>query len=415
MNLHLFFDALKKVMPDLMNRLNPPATDEQIDSLKAGYDFEIDPLYIDFLRTCNGEKDTLMMGFGSWIIDTERAKCYHNTEWMDWHSLADNPHLCKDQYYSKKRVPIMEDGGGSSWFMDYDPAPEGKMGQIVCVFRDQPEIVLNCFDSFEDLLLTIIEEVDKGRVSLDESMNSFIFRNYDVGYNYFANKSATYHKNTLTVPTDFFTSLSPEWLAAVSNATHNPIINRDGITATPQEALAVKEIDIRDPKMMDSFVEVMQYLPNVQFLEICKDVELTDAHYKIIKKLRLHRLAIGCPVRHIAKLTDKNALRSLSLLRMYDADINEIAVYKNLIKLDIQRKNDSPSLAFLPKMKRVEELQLWHEELTIVKLEDVEAISKMPKLSCIMAFKTKPTNFDKLIARPRPFYSSFNEAIDFVR
>jgi hypothetical protein len=39
----------------------------------------------------------------------------------------------------------------------------------------------------------------------------------------------------------------------------------------------------------------------------------------------------------------------------------------------------------------------------------------MPKLSCIMAFKTKPTNFDKLIARPRPFYSSFNEAIDFVR
>jgi hypothetical protein len=159
----------------------------------------------------------------------------------------------------------------------------------------------------------------------------------------------------------------------------------------------------------------MQYLPNVQFLEICKDVELTDEHYKIIKKLRLHRLAIACPVRHIAKLTDKNALRSLSLLRMYDADINEIAVYKNLVKLDIQRKNDSPSLAFLPKMKRVEELQLWHEELTIVKLEDVEAICEMPKLSCLLAFKTKPTNFDKLIARPSPFYSSFNEAIDFVR
>jgi SMI1 / KNR4 family (SUKH-1) len=124
MDLHLFFDALKKVMPDLMDRLNPPATDEQIDSLKTGYDFEIDPLYIDFLRTCNGEKDTLMMGFGSWMIDVDRAKTYHSMEWMDWHSIADNPHLCKDQYYSKKRVPIMEDGGGSYWFMDYDPAPE---------------------------------------------------------------------------------------------------------------------------------------------------------------------------------------------------------------------------------------------------------------------------------------------------
>jgi hypothetical protein len=287
--------------------------------------------------------------------------------------------------------------------------------QIICVFRDQPEIVLNCFDSFEELLRTIIEEIDYGRVSLDEGMHSFIFRNHDVGYNFFANKSATYHKKTITVPTDFFKSLSPEWLMAVSNETHNPIINRDGITATPQEALAVKEIYIRDPKMMDTFVEVMQYLPNVQFLEIGKDAELTDEHYAIIKKLRLHRLAIGCPVRHIAKLTDKNALRSLTLLRMYDADINEIAVYKNLVKLDIQRKNDSPSLAFLSKMKRVEELQLWHEELTIVKLEDVEAIGKMPKLNCLMAFKTKPTNFDKLIARPSPFYRNFNEAIDFVR
>jgi cell wall assembly regulator SMI1 len=414
MDINLFFSALKKVMPNIMERLNPPATDEQIIALKAMYDFEIDPLYLDFLKICDGEKDTLMVGLGVWMVSIERSNTYQNTEWMDWHSLADNPHLCKDQYFSKKRISIMEDGGGSCWFLDYDPAPEGKMGQVICVFRDQPETVYNCFDSFEDLLLTIIEEIELGNIVLDETMQFFNFTNC-LGHNYCANKSATYHKNKIEVPENFFTNLSPEWLAAVSNATHNPIINRDGITAKPQEALAVKEICLRDPKMMDTFVDVMQYLPNLHFLYLGKEVVLEEKHYEIIKKLRLHSLTIHCPVNRIADLTNKESLRSLSLSRMYEADINEITVYKNLVKLDIQRKNDLPSLAFLEQMQHVEELQLWHEELTIVTPEDVVTIGKMPKLSNLSTFKTKPTNFDDLILRPSPFFSSFIEEIGFVR
>ena len=119
-----------------MERLNPPATDEQIASLKASEDFKIDPLYIDFLKVCNGEKDTLMMVLGSWMTDLDRGAPYHSIEWMNWHSIANNPHLCKDQPYSNKRVQTMEDDGGSYWFLDYEPAPEGKMGQMICIFRD---------------------------------------------------------------------------------------------------------------------------------------------------------------------------------------------------------------------------------------------------------------------------------------
>ena len=48
MDIQEYFDALKKVMPNVMERVNPPATDEQLQKLKALYDFEIDPLYIDF-------------------------------------------------------------------------------------------------------------------------------------------------------------------------------------------------------------------------------------------------------------------------------------------------------------------------------------------------------------------------------
>lgn len=411
-----FFEALKKVMPDLMERVNPPASDEQLSKLKASYDFEIDPLYLDFLKTCNGEKDTIMMGLGLWMIDIDRANSYHATEWMNWHSIADNPHLCKDNYYSNKRVPFLEDGGGSYWFLDYDPASEGTMGQIICVFRDQPEIVFNCFASFEEFLNTIILEIENGNVTIDESMNSFMYRNNNISYNYIANKSATYHKETVQIPNNFFETLSPEWLNAVNNATHNPIINREGITAKAQEALAVKEIYIRDPKMMDTFVAVMQYLPNVQFLNFPKEVCIKDEDYKVIQKLRLHTLTINCPVKKIATLTDIDSLRSLSLGRIYDADINEIAVYKNLVKLDIQRKNENPSLNFLVQLEKLEELQLWHEELTIVNIEDVKIIEKLPNLIALAAFKTKSTNFENLMARTTNFNINFAEELgEFVR
>jgi cell wall assembly regulator SMI1 len=414
MNIQLFFDALKKVMPNVMEKLNPPATDEQIAKLKASYDFEIDALYIDFLKICNGEKDTLMMGLGSWMTDVDRGALYHSTEWMDWHSIADNSHLCKDQYSSKNRVQIMEDGGGSYWFLDYDPAPEGKMGQVICIFRDQAEIVYNCFESFEELLQTAIATIESGEAKVVDGQY-FNYCTKDGGINYYANKSASYKKNKPTIPNDFFTTLSPEWLYTVSNASHNPIINRDGNWAKPQEALAVKEIQLRNVKMMDTFVEVMQHLPNIQFLLICKEAVLEDKHYDIIKKLRLHTLAIECPVKHIATLTNTESLRSLALARMYDADINEIALYKNVIKLDIQRKTDDSSLAFLLQMPKVEELQLWHEELTIVKPENVQVIEQMPSLNNLSGKKTKGTNFENIIARPIPFFSHFAEELGFVR
>ncbi len=231
-----------------MERLNPPATDAEIERVKALYDFEIDPLYIDFLKVCNGENDTVMMGLGMWMQDVYRSCNYHSTDWMNWFSIADNPHLCKDNYYSKKRVPIMEDGGGSIWFLDYDPAEEGKAGQVICVFRYQPEIVFNCFDSFEELLQTAIVALESGEVQVSD-MQSFDHEYTGNGINYYANKSATYHKNNPTIPDGFFQSLSPEWLFAVSEAIHNPIINRGGIFAKPQEALVVKEIQIRNPAL----------------------------------------------------------------------------------------------------------------------------------------------------------------------
>jgi cell wall assembly regulator SMI1 len=415
MDIQLFFDALKKVMPNVMERLNPPATDEQIAALKSQFDFEIDPLYIDFLKVCNGEKDLLMMGLGMWMTDLGRNSFYHSEGWMDWRSLADNPHLCKDQHYSKKRVQIMEDGGGSYWFLDYDPAPEGKMGQVICVFRDQAEVVYNCFESFEELLQTAIATIESGVVKVSD-MQSFEYGYTGNGINYYANKSATYHKNNPTIPDDFFTSLSPEWLWAVSEAKQNPIINRNGEWAKPQEAWAVKQIQVKTPEMLASFCEVMQYLPNVMFLRFDKGLHLEDKHYEVIKKLRFHELQSECPVKNIATLTDfPKSLRILRLARMYDADISEIAVYENLIILDIQRINDEPSLLFLAQMQYIEELQLWHEELTEVKPSHVEVIEKMPKLNNLSCFKTKATNFDNLILRPSPFFSYFSEEVGFVR
>jgi hypothetical protein len=286
---------------------------------------------------------------------------------------------------------------------------------VICVFRDQAEVVYNCFESFEELLKTAIATIESGVVKVSD-MQTFEFGYTGNGINYYANKSATYHKNNPPIPDDFFTSLSPEWLWAVSEAKQNPIINRDGNWAKPEEAWAVKEIQVKTPEMLEKFCEVMQYLPNVMFLRFWKELQLEDKHYAIIKKLRFHELHIECPVKNIATLTDfPESLRILHLARMYDADISEIVVYKNLIKLDIQRRNDKPSLLFLTQMQHVEELQLWHERLSVVKPSHVAAIEKMPKLSVLTGAKTKRKNFDNLINRPSPFFSHFSEEVGFVR
>jgi cell wall assembly regulator SMI1 len=415
MNIQLFFDALKKVMPNVMDKLNPPVTDEQIAALKASYNFEIDPLYIDFLKVCNGEKDLVMMGLGMWMTDLERGAFYHSTEWMNWYSIADNPHLCKDQYYSKKRVQIMGDGGGSYWFLDYDPAHEGKMGQVVCVFRDQAEIVYNCFESFEELLQTVIDTIESGAVKLSD-MQSFDFGQIGNGINFYANKSALYKKNNLKIPDNFFTALSPEWLFTISNASHNPIINRDGNWAKPIEALAVKEIQINDPKMMESFCEIMQYLPNVQFIRIWKEIDLEEKHFAIIRKLRLHTLNLACYVDNIATLTNNpESLRKLTLVNFNESKIDEMAIFKNIHFLDIQRKNDDASLAFLQHLKHIEELQLWHPSTTTIKKENVQYIEQIPALNNFSTRYTTKDNFENIIARPSPFYNSFTDKLDWVR
>ena len=90
-------------------------------------------------------------------------------------------------------------------------------------------------------------------------------------------------------------------------------------------------------------------------------------------------------------------------------------LYKNVIKLDIQRKTDDTSLAFLLQMPKVEELQLWHEELTIVKPENVKVIEEMPTLNNLSGKKTKTTNFENIITRPIPFFLIFTEELGFMR
>ena len=64
-------------------------------------------------------------------------------------------------------------------------------------------------------------------------------------------------------------------------------------------------------------------------------------------------------------------------------------LYKNVIKLDIQLKTDDTSLAFLLQMPKVEELQLWHAELTIVKPENVKVIEEMPSLNNLSGKKNQ--------------------------
>lgn len=84
-----------------------------------------------------------------------------------WNSLADNPELCKNKYDSSNRIPIIEDYGGSIWYLDFDVAEKGIAGQVICIFRDMPETIYNVAQSLDAYLLLILNELAEGRAKLN--------------------------------------------------------------------------------------------------------------------------------------------------------------------------------------------------------------------------------------------------------
>jgi cell wall assembly regulator SMI1 len=398
MILDKLFDEAQKVMPNLFEKLGVPATTEQIDLIKNSVDFEIDPLLIEFWKRCNGDENLSALGLGVFFTSIEKSILFLQTEWYDWHSLADNHELCKNRYFSKKRIPFMEDGGGSTWFLDYDPAAQGTAGQVICIFRDFAETIYNVAPSFKAFLQLILTEFEQNRVKIHSDYDSFDFECLQGNLPIFwAAQSILQAPHLPKIPDDFFVNMSEDWKYACSNGGKNFVKNRDGVfLGDKNDAYMVREIWIGSDDMMADF-DNLKHLPKVQFLTMRGvTVSLEDKHIDIIKMLRLTSLDISNPVKNIGRLAQIEVLQILRLENVTDSDIGELAELKNIRNLDITLSEPYPSFEFVSKMDNLETLRLTFKSKYKLPKTDVEAISKVPKLNSLSFINAAFSNWEVL-------------------
>ena len=92
-------------------------------------------------------------------------------QWKVWKDLLDSDTFdgmasdpqpgVKSDWWNPKWVPITHDGSGNHFCLDLDPAPGGKIGQIITMWHDGSEREV-IDDSFSDWLSQLANEYERG-------------------------------------------------------------------------------------------------------------------------------------------------------------------------------------------------------------------------------------------------------------
>lgn len=151
--------------------LRPSASDSDIEELEKHLGVSLPNDFVEFLKTHDGQEDTgIFMTRGGKLLSTREIA----DAWDEWRWIANEgigkesepkmrslpPNTIKSLYSNTKWIPFASDSGGNHWAFDFDPAPEGNLGQIITFGPDaDPKIVVS--ESFSLLCSKILADLDK--------------------------------------------------------------------------------------------------------------------------------------------------------------------------------------------------------------------------------------------------------------
>ncbi|WP_196137450.1 SMI1/KNR4 family protein [Aliikangiella sp. G2MR2-5] len=144
---HAFKEGIQDEFKSPFKHLNPPACDEEIQSIAQRIGCNMPKEFIELYKDCNGENDEgLGIGFGLRLLSIQEI----HSEMDSWDEIiADGMEDFNDEckstprnaiqlaYANHKWVPVFSDGAGNFLGMDFDPGPKGKAGQIINFGRDE--------------------------------------------------------------------------------------------------------------------------------------------------------------------------------------------------------------------------------------------------------------------------------------
>jgi cell wall assembly regulator SMI1 len=127
---------------------NPPASDADIDAFERLVGIKLPTSYRALYRWHDGEEDDRWGHiYGLPLVSLKRAA----SDWIQWNkSLAElggNPYMFPSgswppgevdrAYINRRRIPLTQDGSSNHIGLDFDPWPNGRVGQVIIYGRDE--------------------------------------------------------------------------------------------------------------------------------------------------------------------------------------------------------------------------------------------------------------------------------------
>ena len=165
---------LAEFAPEVLNSLQPGATDEQISNTEAALGVTFPEDVRASYRIHDGQSPE-----GPGIMDAWEFLSLSRMldEWRIWKGLLDGGDLADaksepeegvaDDWWNPKWVPLTYSGSGDHHCLDLAPMPGGEVGQIVLMYHDIPtrQVVAQ---SLGEWLKDFADDLEAGRYVYDE-------------------------------------------------------------------------------------------------------------------------------------------------------------------------------------------------------------------------------------------------------
>ncbi len=161
--------------PMMMQMLNDPASETDLSQLETELGQVLPKDFKDFLAVHNGQPWGALNLFDSDRFLSAEDICTYWQRWnevlptieegcieMTGESARSTPDTgIKNNWWNALWIPISSDGAGNSYCIDLDPTPEGKHGQIIRMWHDDPSRELVA-PSFRDWINDYVEDLKNG-------------------------------------------------------------------------------------------------------------------------------------------------------------------------------------------------------------------------------------------------------------
>lgn len=186
---------LASFRPEILENLQPPASDAELASLQERIGVSLPESFIGLYRWKNGQRDIQQMGpfYGLGFLSIADLL----EQWETWKDdVRENPELNESAYNSSAVpgvvkalysnplwLPFAYDGVGNHIGVDLDPGPNGRVGQVINFGCDE-EVKYVLGQTVDDFIQRIVKELERGNfiLSNDYGDDGFETRNPPSGY-----------------------------------------------------------------------------------------------------------------------------------------------------------------------------------------------------------------------------------------